>query len=146
MNIKSLVVLLAVLPVATFAATRGDASRVGMRASMSTVSPAQKVIGVNKNKVTPVASAPKVAVVEVDETPVDAALDDEEKVAVVLDNTECRAAYRECMDDFCLLDESEGERCSCSDNIKQSKTLIQEIQKIQSEAELLYTEGVEREK
>lgn len=64
------------------------------------------------------------------------------------DNTSsesCRDAYRACMDDFCLLDESEGYRCACSSNIEQSKSLIQEIQEIQEEADLLYTEGVERE-
>ena len=49
------------------------------------------------------------------------------------------------MDEFCLLDESEGYRCACSDNINKSKDLIQEIQKIQAEADKLYTEGVERE-
>ena len=58
----------------------------------------------------------------------------------------CRDAYRACMDEFCLLDESEGYRCACSDNINKSKDLINEIQKIQSEADSLYTEGVEREK
>ena len=57
----------------------------------------------------------------------------------------CREAYRACMDEFCLLDESEGSRCACSSNINQSKSLIQEIQEIQEEADLLYTEGVERE-
>ena len=57
----------------------------------------------------------------------------------------CRDAYRACMDEFCLLDESEGYRCACSSNIEQSKSLIQEIQEIQEEADLLYTEGVERE-
>lgn len=57
----------------------------------------------------------------------------------------CRDAYRACMDEFCLLDESEGNRCACSSNINQSKSLIQEIQQIQEEADLLYTEGVERE-
>ena len=44
-----------------------------------------------------------------------------------------------------MLDESEGYRCACSSNINQSKDLIQEIQKIQEEADKLYTEGVERE-
>lgn len=57
----------------------------------------------------------------------------------------CRDAYRACMDEFCLLDESEGSRCACSSNINQSKSLIQEIQQLQEEADLLYTEGVERE-
>lgn len=60
-------------------------------------------------------------------------------------NGDCRAAYRACMDEFCLLDESEGYRCACSANINKSKSLIQEIQKIQAEADNLYTEGVERE-
>ena len=60
-------------------------------------------------------------------------------------NGSCRDSYRACMDEFCLLDESEGYRCACSDNINKSKDLINEIQKIQSEADKLYTEGVERE-
>ena len=61
------------------------------------------------------------------------------------DDASCREAFRSCMDEFCLLDESEGYRCACSDNINKSKDLIQEIQKIQAEADKLYTEGVERE-
>ncbi|MDL2295202.1 hypothetical protein LJC18_00060 [Lachnospiraceae bacterium OttesenSCG-928-E19] len=61
------------------------------------------------------------------------------------DSANCRQAYRDCMDEFCLLDESQGYRCACSANIDQSWALIQEIQKIQSEADDLYTEGVERE-
>lgn len=60
-------------------------------------------------------------------------------------SSDCREAYRTCMDEFCLLDEGEGYRCACSDNIHKSKSLIQEIQKIQEEADKLYTEGVERE-
>lgn len=63
-----------------------------------------------------------------------------------LSSADCREAYRTCMDEFCLLDESEGYRCACSENINKSKSLIQEIQQIQSEADSLYTEGVEREK
>jgi len=58
----------------------------------------------------------------------------------------CRDAYRECMDAFCLLDESQGERCACSDNIERAKSKINEVLKIQAEADKLYTEGVEREK
>ena len=63
-----------------------------------------------------------------------------------LDADACREEYRTCMDEFCLLDESEGERCACSDNVRQAKNIIQEIQDIQAKAETLYTEGVEREK
>lgn len=60
-------------------------------------------------------------------------------------SADCRETYRACMDEFCLLDESEGYRCACSSAISKSKDLILEIQKIQEEADNLYTEGVERE-
>ena len=58
---------------------------------------------------------------------------------------DCRDAYRECMDNFCLLDENQGERCACSDNINRAKSKLQEVLKIQAEADKLFTEGVERE-
>jgi len=61
-------------------------------------------------------------------------------------STDCRTSYRTCMDQFCLLDESEGQRCACSDNIDASKSKIKEIQEIQASAEKLFSEGVEREK
>ena len=141
MNIKSIALLVAVLPVVAFGATRDGASRVGVRASMAAMSPGQNVTKVTNASVPQ--SAPKVVT---EEKTSEATPEAEQIVNAVIGPDECRAAYRECMDDFCLLDESEGSRCSCSDNIKQSKTLIQEIQKIQSDAELLYTEGVEREK
>ena len=57
----------------------------------------------------------------------------------------CRDAYRECMDSFCLLEESQGERCACSDNINAAKSKINAVLAIQAEADKLYTEGVERE-
>jgi len=59
---------------------------------------------------------------------------------------DCRDAYRACMDQFCLLDESQGERCACSDNINAAKSKINAILAIQAEADSLYTEGIEREK
>ena len=58
---------------------------------------------------------------------------------------DCREAYRQCMDDFCLLEESQGERCACSDNINLAKSKIKSVLAIQAEADKLYTEGVERE-
>ncbi len=145
MKIKSLALVLVLLPTVVFAATRdGGNSRVGVRASMSSMTPAQKVTGVKKTSTPAVQSAPKATTTE--EKLADVTPEAEQIVNAVIGPDECRDAYRECMDDFCMLDESEGGRCSCSDNIKQSKSLIQEIQKIQSDAELLYTEGVEREK
>ena len=58
----------------------------------------------------------------------------------------CRDAYRDCMDSFCLLEESQGERCACSNNINASKSKIKAVLAIQAEADKLFTEGVEREK
>ncbi len=75
----------------------------------------------------------------------DTETDTGDKDSVETGSQTCRDVYRECMDQFCLLDETEGNRCACSSNINQSKSLIQEIQEIQNEADLLYTEGVERE-
>lgn len=75
----------------------------------------------------------------------DAETGTDDKADVETGSKTCRDAYRECMDQFCLLDETEGNRCACSSNINQSKSLIQEIQEIQNQADLLYTEGVERE-
>ena len=60
-------------------------------------------------------------------------------------SSDCREAYRKCMDEFCLLDESQGERCACSDNINAAKSKINAVLAIQAEADRLYTEGVERE-
>jgi len=69
----------------------------------------------------------------------------EEEVVVSEEPTDCRTAYRDCMDQFCLLDESQGERCACSDNIDLARNKIKAVLKIQEEADKLFTEGVERE-
>ena len=68
-----------------------------------------------------------------------------EEETKVEQSVDCRTAYRDCMDQFCLLDESQGERCACSDNIDLAKSKIQAVLKIQAEADKLFTEGVERE-
>jgi len=65
--------------------------------------------------------------------------------ANLLASGDCRDSYRKCMDEFCLLDESQGERCACSNNINAAKSKINAILAIQAEADKLYTEGVERE-
>lgn len=70
---------------------------------------------------------------------------DSDAETTVVASSDCREAYRACMDDFCLLDESQGERCACSDNIELAKSKIKTVLAIQAEADKLYTEGVERE-
>ena len=139
MKIKMLFAILAVLPCVGFGATRDAGNRAGIRASSFAGGAGIKAQSMNVGKVATV-GANKIDTEPVTESAAETVVDE------ALGAEECRAAYRECMDDFCLLDESEGGRCSCSDNIKQSKSLIQEIQKIQLAAEKQYTEGVEREK
>ena len=140
MKINYFVVLMFVVPCLAFAAGRNGA-RIGVRgASMASGNAAQKVQSIPKVKSSAVEEVSVVTVEEEDEEEV------VEEEPEKLDAEECRDEYRECMDEFCMLDESEGGRCSCSDKIKQSKSLIQEIQNIQQEAEKLYTEGVEKER
>lgn len=140
MKLKLLVAVLSMVPCVCGAVTRDDSVRVGVkRASASGVrAPSMGAIK---------------ATVGAGVTNVSAASVDTDKVAdKVAENTtttvqgDCRDAYRACMDEFCLLDESEGYRCACSNNILASKPLILEIQNIQAEADDLYTDGVEREK
>jgi hypothetical protein len=155
MNIKILSVILAVLPCVGVAATRDNgaagAGRFGIRAPSLSIGPAVKTKNLNAPKNTTnsatnnAGSGTTTTETVAEEEPVVS----ESAEAIVTANVgpdECRAAYRECMDDFCLLDESEGGRCSCSNNIKQSKSLIQEIQEIELGAEKQFTEGVERER
>ena len=131
MKLKIFIALFALIPGIVWGATPSK-GRVGVATAMAGK---RAAAAMPKKNVTP-AKTEKVEVVEEDEE------DDEDEST----SADCRDAYRECMDEFCLMDESEGDRCSCSDNIKKSKSLIQEIQKIQEEADKLFTEGVEKKK
>lgn len=155
MKPRFLAVLLCMMPTALFA----EEARVGVRRmSMAgmhapTISPNLKsgnatptpTVSVKPTVAgTTTVTAPAAAPVATPTTPEPAPAATPAPVEPVSSN-DCRDAYRACMDEFCLLDESEGYRCACSANINKSKSLIQEIQKIQEEADKLYTEGVERE-
>ena len=150
MKIRILAALLVLVPGVSFAAVRDGNARVGMQRVSMAGARAPNITtasggNVNGNP-TMSSKVSSVAVGVADE--VDAAEEivvSEEVGSAAPKNGNCREAYRACMDEFCLLDESEGYRCACSSNINQSKDLIQEIQKIQEEADKLYTEGVERE-
>ncbi|MDR1361111.1 MAG: hypothetical protein LBJ18_02260 [Rickettsiales bacterium] len=56
----------------------------------------------------------------------------------------CRDAYRDCMDQFCLMPEEKGLRCACSAEIEKTAKLVAEITTIQSAAEKMYTLDVEK--
>ena len=166
MKIRILAVLLTLVPFVADGAERSGSARVGVNrvaaAGQRMPTMVTKISG-NKSVNTPSDSGDKNdSEEEEDFVPddgagsddgagddyVDEGGDDEDDKVVdskPAGSKECREAYRECMDEFCLLDESEGYRCACSSNINKSKSLIKEIQKIQEEADKLYTEGVERE-
>lgn len=163
----NILLLLLLLPCVAFAASRGDsgartggnrtsqaAARIPVIATVPAVQSSHSVAAVENEKTeqTDTNSAPVETVEEPvtpetpaeTETTVETVVETPVVVApVVAEN--CRDAYRQCMDDFCLLDESQGERCACSNNINSAKSKINSILAIQEEADKLYTEGVERE-
>ncbi len=132
--------LMLVLPVVAFGAGRGDgAARVGMnRVSQS---------GARMTSAPKVANTGKQADGGISGTANTTATAGESGAEIVSSGPAgaCRDVYRECMDNFCLLDENQGERCACSDNINRAKSKLQEVLDIQAEADKLFTEGVERE-
>lgn len=150
MKIRILAALLVLVPGVSFAAARDGNARVGVQRVSMAGARAPNITtasggNVNGNP-TMSSKVSSVAVEVADEVDVAEEFVVSEEVGSAAPKTgNCREAYRACMDEFCLLDESEGYRCACSSNINQSKDLIQEIQKIQEEADKLYTEGVERE-
>ena len=151
--------LLMLLPCVAFSATRGDSnnrvgtnrvSQAGARmpgvVTAATVQTAQS-IALSANQTTQNTTTNHSDDSEEDnQTGEDNGDDSGDDVTTVAEETkDCRDAYRECMDEFCLLDESQGERCACSNNINSAKDKINEILAIQQEADELYTTGVERE-
>ena len=144
--------LLLLVPVMAFAASRGDSEvRVGVNRISQTAARVPTLKGngtgdsgsvVDTGAVTTAKSMLKESgnIVDAVESKVE-----ESKVVNIGTSSDCRDAYQKCMDNFCLLDESQGERCACSDNIERAKPKISEVLKIQEEADRLYTEGVERE-
>ena len=142
MNIRILAALLLLMPGLAAAAERGASARVGVSRASGVAARASVAADVDVENDEDVAEDEVEDEVEEDVEEVAEEPKVEKKVA---NSGDCREAYRSCMDEFCLLDESEGYRCACSSNIEKSKSLIQEIQKIQEEADKLYTEGVERE-
>ena len=160
MKIRNVALVLCLIPLAVWGAERSNTARVGMsRGGGSATVRMPSVTAITSKKLSGAAPViEKRAVAKVEPEPVPASVPEPEPEPVPAPDPEpvpvpepvqpenCRDAYRQCMDDFCLLDETEGNRCACSDNIEKSKKLIQQIQKIQSEADDLYTTGVEREK
>lgn len=70
------------------------------------------------------------------------------KVATATANTtvsqECQDAYYGCMDTFCMLDNTSGGRCQCSDRNRELDLVLEEIMKLDEQSLMMATEGVER--
>lgn len=70
------------------------------------------------------------------------------KVAAATENTtvdkECQDAFYGCMDTFCMLDNTSGGRCQCSDRGKELDLVLEEIMKLDEQSLAMATEGVER--
>lgn len=155
MKIMKFLPVLLVIPSVVFAASRGDTSaRVGMsRGSQAGARMSVSAADVKEIASKATSSAKEEDVEDVDEVEevvekktTKTSTKKSAKAAESEGSSDCRDSYRECMDSFCLLDESQGERCACSDNIEKAKSKIKAVLAIQAEADKLFNEGVEREK
>lgn len=70
------------------------------------------------------------------------------KVAAATQNTvvseECRQKYEGCMDSFCMLDNTSGGRCICSDKNAELNDILAEIEKLDQQSYQMATFGVEK--
>ena len=143
MKMFSLLSLLMVVPTFAFGAGRGDGAVVRVGANRGVQAGTRVAAHSGGAKKTEAKQADSV---ETDSGEISVAgVKSDDAVADTGPAGDCRDAYRECMDNFCLLDENQGERCACSDNINRAKSKLQEVLDIQAEADKLFSEGVERE-
>ena len=152
MKIVSFLSLFMIIPTFAFGAGREDSNvvRAGVNrgaqaGARMAVGVAMQVPGVKKTEVSQVGSD---ATKDTTSAQTGSGESGSASTDTVVDSgpaADCRDAYRECMDNFCLLDENQGERCACSDNINRAKSKLQEVLDIQAEADKLFSEGVERE-
>ncbi|MCQ2581579.1 MAG: hypothetical protein MJ170_01185 [Alphaproteobacteria bacterium] len=70
------------------------------------------------------------------------------KIATATTNTvvneECKTKYYGCMDSFCMLDNTSGGRCLCSDRNADLDKVADEIQRLDEQTYAMATTGVER--
>lgn len=70
------------------------------------------------------------------------------KIATATKNTavseECQLKYEGCMDAFCMLDNTTGGRCICSDKNAELNSILAEIEKLDQQSYQMATVGVER--
>lgn len=70
------------------------------------------------------------------------------KISSATENTvvseECKTKYYGCMDSFCMVENTNGGRCLCSDRHAELETVLEEIQKLDDQSYAMATTGVER--
>lgn len=133
---------------ATAVAPRG---RTGARAASNQVSGAKNVSGgtaVLPGQKTNTAVAPKSSGVSARAATNQKAINTNTKIAGATANTvvseECKNKYYGCMDSFCMLDNTNGGRCVCSNKHAEYETILAEIQKLDQQSYEMATTGVER--
>lgn len=62
---------------------------------------------------------------------------------IVVDET-CKQKYDGCMDSFCMIENSNGGRCICSDRKAELDDILTQIQRLDAQSYKMATEGVER--
>lgn len=132
---------------ATAVATRG---RTGARAASNQVSGAKNVSGgtaVLPGQNTNTAVAPKSSGVSARAATKQKVVNSGTKIAGATENTvvseECKNKYYGCMDSFCMLDNTNGGRCLCSNRNAELETVLSEIQKLDEQSYAMATAGVE---
>lgn len=132
---------------ATAVATRG---RTGARAASNQVSGAKNVSGgtaVLPGQKTNTAVAPKSSGVSARAATKQKVVNSGTKIAGATENTvvseECKNKYYGCMDSFCMLDNTNGGRCLCSNRNAELETVLADIEKLDNQSYELATRGVE---
>ena len=68
------------------------------------------------------------------------------KISTATANTlvsqDCQNAYFGCMDSFCMLENTTGGRCKCSEKNSEYDAMLEEIQKLDKQSYVMQTEGV----
>ena len=81
-------------------------------------------------------------------TPTQKVINSGTKISVATQNTavneECQNKYFGCMDAFCMLDNTSGGRCVCSNRNAELDTVLDEIEKLDQQSYEMATFGVER--
>ena len=143
----------AAAPVSARAAVRGGVRKTAGTASNNATAPAG--IGARAAKKQQQIGTPKAAPTNTGKPGIGAraaakqkVINTGTKISAATENTtvseECQDAYFGCMDSFCMLENTSGGRCQCSDRNAELDKVLADIVKLDEQSYALATEGVER--